>query len=177
MADCNRTKKHLNILGGNMSNETAKATNKSRDKQLSIFTSEGLEKYQARVKPFLSKAAITPQAFGRAFIFECNRNPKLKNCTHASIIKSFYFCAELALMPSFGQVWLIPRENGKNRVLECTVQIGVGGWITLLLRSPYVKNIIRSIVRENDKIDLTMGSTPELTHKVDINHSRLKPKV
>lgn len=92
------------------------------------------------------------------------RNPKLLQCTSASVVNSFMIMAQLELMPSdvSGEAYVIPYDNNKKignawvKVLEAQFQLGYQGLVTLFYRAG-AKEIIAEIVRAKDQFSYING--------------------
>jgi recombination protein RecT len=80
------------------------------------------------------------------------RTPRLAECDRASVFAAVMQSGELGLdlSPAMGEAYLIPRWNGKARVLECQFQPGYRGLVKLAMQSGGVANIHAEIVREGD---------------------------
>jgi len=100
------------------------------------------------------------------------RNPKLLDCTPASVINSFMTMAQLQLMPSdvSGEAYVIPYNNKKQigsrweSVLEAQFQLGYQGLVTLFYRAG-VKEIVAEIVYEKDEFAFVNG---KVNHHPDV---------
>ena len=73
------------------------------------------------------------------------RTPKLQECTRDSIFSSILQASELGLdlSPPMGEGYLIPRWNGRAKVLECQFQPGYRGLVALARRSGEIAMIHR----------------------------------
>lgn len=102
----------------------------------------------------------------RIAMTELNINPRLKECTKASLIGSLLQCAQLGLEPGDkrGHVYLIPYQNKKQNTLECQVQIGYRGMIDLCYRSDRVGYIFTECAYEKDIFEYEYGSNAHLKH-------------
>ena len=60
---------------------------------------------------------------------------------------------------------LIPRENRKRGIVECNLQIGYRGYLTLCRRSGDVTVIKASLVREGDKFRELRGTDDRIEHE------------
>lgn len=93
-------------------------------------------------------------------------NPRLKECTPASIIGAVMQASILGLdiTPQFGQCHLIPRNNKKTGKLEATFQVGYKGYIQLIRRTGEVSTVYAYVVRQNDFFEYELGLDPKLRH-------------
>lgn len=114
---------------------------------------------------------ITPERFVRVAVTSIRLNPKLGQCTQASILGALFQSAQLGLEPNIeGQAYLIPYNNTKyingkkTRVMECQFQIGYKGYIELFYRHGAALTIDMHTVYENDIFDYSYGTNPYLKH-------------
>lgn len=93
-------------------------------------------------------------------------NPRLKECTPASLIGAVMQASTLGLdiTPQFGQCHLIPRNNKKTGKLEATFQVGYKGYIQLIRRTGEVSTVYAYVVRQNDIFEYELGLDPKLRH-------------
>lgn len=103
----------------------------------------------------------------RITMTELTANPRLRECTKASLIGSLLQCAQLGLEPGDkrGLAYLIPYRNKKENTLECQLQIGYRGMIDLCYRSNKIGYIFTSCVYEKDEFEYQYGSNAGLKHK------------
>lgn len=92
---------------------------------------------------FLSQMLIAFQAPGSG------GNPGVIDCTLDSKFKAAHVCATLGLLPTLGQVALIPR-NMKDQGLCVTVMPQWQGFQALMLRNPEVKSVKATLVHASD---------------------------
>jgi recombination protein RecT len=82
------------------------------------------------------------------------RNPKIAECTPASVLVALLRCAELELEPDSAlpqrRMWLVPRWNKRLNANELTYIIDYRAQIQKARESGIVKSIIASEVRKND---------------------------
>lgn len=92
------------------------------------------------------------------------RNPKLLDCTPATLLNSFMVMASLKLMPSgiSGEAFVLPYKN--HGVMEAQFQLGYQGLVTLFYRAG-VRSIVAEIVRKNDAFSFVNG---EVRHTPDV---------
>lgn len=84
-----------------------------------------------------------------------SRNPKLAECTPASVLLCLMKCAELGLEPDSAlpqrRMWLVPRWNSKLRGMEATYQLDYRAQLQLARDTGMVSSIVASEVRERDE--------------------------
>jgi recombination protein RecT len=125
-----------------------------------------LGKQQDQIARALPKF-LTPERFIRVALTTINKNPKLLECTEASLMACLMDCAQLGLEPdnTMGRAYLIPFNDRKNNRIVCTLIIGYKGLIALAYRSGQVKTIMAQVVCENDAFDFEFGLQHRLSHK------------
>lgn len=97
----------------------------------------------------------------RAFHMQIMDNEKLRACSRISMINALYFCAEKALFPTNGKIWLIPFNN------EVKPIIGVQGYRELIRRNPKVISITTDIVKEHEYFKVISGTNARIDHQKD----------
>jgi recombinational DNA repair protein RecT len=101
-----------------------------------------------------------------AFYLTVMRDEKLRASSSHSMVKALYFCAEKALLPISGKIWLVPFKG------ECTPVIGVQGYRELLRRNPQVikvtTDIVTQVEKDNGDFRVTSGTTPHIHHVPNI---------
>ena len=94
-----------------------------------------------------------------AFEIEAAKKPELATCTGSSIYASMAFCAQTALTPGTGQVWLIKYGD------ELHAQPGYAGWIAVARRSPLFQSIEADLVFEPpDFFEYAKGDNAYIKH-------------
>ena len=129
--------------------------------EASIF--QEIRNRREKVASILKGTKLSAEKLISSFEFEIRKSQKLIDCNLASVIKCLFECANLALDPSNGKVYLIP-VNG-----NCQLMVGCNGWITLLWRSKKVKNVYAYTVKEEDEFDFSLGNNLSVIHKPKIN--------
>ena len=111
-------------------------------------------------------SVITPERFTRMVLSALSTNPKLGECTPISFLGAMMQAAQMGVEPNtpLGQGYLIPRWNGKKKVMECQFQLGYRGLIDLAYRND-VMGIKAEVVYANDEFDYELGMNPVLRHK------------
>ena len=99
--------------------------------------------------------------FIRSAAFACARNPRIAECSDASIIEAVATAAELNLdfAPSLGQAYLVPYAG------KVQFQLGYRGLITLAVRSATVRAIEAQVVHQNDTFAHQMGTAGYIRHE------------
>lgn len=87
------------------------------------------------------------------------QDPDVKSCRVDSLFAAAHTCASLGLLPSLGQVALIPRKG------VCTVMPQWQGYQAIMLRNPEVQDVTAHLVHVNDEYDLNVGG--KFTHNFD----------
>lgn len=136
------------------------ATSNSRRAILERFQA-GLERQMPLVRPMLVKARMGEEQFrGMVVLAIANsKDGKLFECSPSSLLKA---CAEaaqdgLSLAPQHKQADIIPRWNGKLKLLEAVYQPRYGGLMVLARRSGEIRKIHAEVVREKDEFDYELG--------------------
>jgi recombination protein RecT len=106
----------------------------------------GIAAYLNSIAPKLEQAAtrhLSPDRLIRVFLGLAARNPKIYECSRASIVEALSLCNQTGLEPggTLGQAYLIPRWNKHTRTNELNFQPGYKGLATLARRSGEVERI------------------------------------
>jgi phage RecT family recombinase len=112
---------------------------------------QGIVAYLQSIAPKLEEAAtrhLTPDRLIRVFLGIAARNPKIHECSRASIVHALSLCSSTGLEPGgvLKLVDLIPRYNKHTRCTELNFQPRYGGLAELALRSGKVSRINASPV-------------------------------
>jgi recombination protein RecT len=93
--------------------------------------------------------------------------PKLLDCTPESLIRCVLQAAQLGLEPDglLGQAYLIPFENKKKQIVECTLIVGYKGLLKLARNSGEIASIEAHAVRVGDEFSYAFGTEGFLKHK------------
>lgn len=121
---------------------------------------EFLASQQERVARVLP-AHLSPERMCQVMAMACSKQPKLLDCTPASLVTSLMQASELGLefAGTLGQAAIIPYKN------IATFQPMYQGLVDLAYRSGQVDNIQAHIVYENDEFSYELGNHPKITHK------------
>ena len=127
---------------------------------IELVRSAGLQEQVAKALPNADDAS----RFMRCVITACNKNPKLWDCTPASVASVVLQAAQWGLMPDGHHAHLIPYGN------DATLQFDYKGILALVMRSGEVAHIHADIVCQNDKYRFNLGKVEE--HVVDLSKDR-----
>jgi recombination protein RecT len=110
---------------------------------------------------------LNPDRMLRIVLTALSTTPNLARCTQQSFMGCVLQASQLGLEVNtpLGHAYLIPRENRKREVMECTLLIGYQGMIELALRSGKVTGIKAKCVRAGDHFDYEDGLHPRLSHR------------
>jgi recombination protein RecT len=125
-----------------------------------LVRSEGLQQQVSKALPKGEDAT----RFMRCVVTACNKNPKLWDCTPASVASVILQAAQWGLMPDGHHAHLIPYGN------DATLQFDYKGILALVMRSGEVAHIHADIVCQNDKYRFNLGKVEE--HVVDLSKDR-----
>jgi recombination protein RecT len=113
---------------------------------------------------------LTAERMARVVLVEASRNPKLYECTPATLATCIMTVAQIGLEPSspLGHAYLIPRWNSKANATECTLLLGYKGLCELARRSGEVARITAEVVYR-DEMDRGLWRAsvepPEVEHR------------
>lgn len=132
-----------------------------------------LNKHVDAIQDVASKT-VTPDRMVRLVLAAASREPKLAECTPLSVLRSLMQAAELGLEVCSGknEGYLIPRWNGKAKVLECTFLPGYQGLIRLAVDSGKIRNIEARVVYAKDEFSVEYGDIPRVIHKPSFSKDR-----
>jgi recombination protein RecT len=112
---------------------------------------------------------LSPERMLRLVLTACTRNPKLLECTQASVYSAVLQCAQLGLEPDLlGQAFLVPFRDTKKNQTVCQLIPGYLGLLNLARRSGQIASIEGRVVRRGDRFRYVYGLVPVLEHKPDI---------
>jgi len=101
------------------------------------------------------------------------RNPKIAECTVASLIGAVMQASILGFRPveALGECFFVPYKNkvkmpdGSDRYeMQVQFQIGYKGYLNLARRSGELKTVYAYVVREGDDFRYNLGLNPDLHH-------------
>jgi len=95
---------------------------------------------------------VDPKRFIQVVMTAVASNPKLLECTPASLLGSILTAAQLGLEldPILGHAYLVPYWNPKKKCSEAQFQAGYKGLVELALRSEKVLSIASQVIYEGD---------------------------
>jgi recombination protein RecT len=117
---------------------------------------------------------VLPQFFPldkmmRIALTEFRKNPKLQECSPASIKAALLTAAQLGLEVGGigGKLYFIPYKiKGTHDQYECTPIISYKGMCEMIWRTGKIKTLDADIVRENDHFSAQKGSSAFLDHQI-----------
>lgn len=103
---------------------------------------------------------ITPDRVLKMAMVAALREPKIYNCTGASVINAIMRASELGLdfSGTLGEGWIIPFKR------EATFIPGYRGYLKLARNTGQISRIEAHVVYEDDRFDLEFGLEPKLVH-------------
>lgn len=132
---------------------------KQQSEVKSLIQSERFQKELAASMP----QHLTPERFARIAVTAITRNPKIAECTQASLFRCLLDLSAAGLEPDGRRAYLIP--YGK----ECTLIISYMGLIELMRNSGEITSIRAETVCENDEFSWENGA---ISHRVDWRNPR-----
>jgi recombination protein RecT len=110
---------------------------------------------------------MSPDRMLRMAMTSIQRNPRLLECTQASLIGCVIQSAQLGLELDDvrGEAYLIPFRDTRKQVVVCTFVAGYKGLIKLAINSGFVRKIEPRAVYEGDDFDYGYGDQPFIKHK------------
>lgn len=112
---------------------------------------------------------FTPERFMRVTLTAFNRNPKLLDCTKASIASVIFQSAQWGLEPDGRHAHIVSYRN-KNGEQEAQLQLDYKGLIALVRRSGEVSSLHADVVCEADEFVYDLGEIQ--THRIDFKRPR-----
>jgi len=127
---------------------------------------EILERNKEAFAQALPSVGLTPERVIRTALTAMRQNPELTKCEPKSVVASILQACELGLSVSntLGHCYLVPFNNTKKGIKECTMIIGYRGFTQLAIRSEKVNPIQTFIVYEKEPFALIGGSFPRIEH-------------
>lgn len=105
-----------------------------------------VQEQMAKVLP----SHLTSERVARVALTAITKTPKLLECTRESLLRCLMDCSSLGLEPNGRDAHLIPHNNNKQGIVECTLIIDYKGLIALARRSGSVVLFKAELVKEND---------------------------
>lgn len=94
---------------------------------------------------------------------EISKNPKLAQCSLATIVESMIRAATIGLIPGSGDLIYVPYYTRGRGEMICDVQVTYQGMVKLMYRAG-VASIKAAVVYENDKFEHVQGTTESIVH-------------
>jgi len=116
---------------------------------------------------------LSPDRFVRVALTAITRTPKLAECEQASFFQCLLTLSSLGIEPDGRRAHLIPFENKKRGVVECTLIIDYKGLVELAMRSGMIGSIHTDVVCENDTFTYNRGHI--VAHEIDFKKPRGTP--
>lgn len=102
----------------------------------------------------------------RLMLAAYSRNPKIAQCSPASVLLFTMRCAETGLEPiGAGGAWPVPYENRKNGTTELQFIPDYRGLIALAKKNGDILDAVTYPVYEQDKFEIEYGMNPNVEHK------------
>lgn len=139
------------------------ATAKAGSQLLALTEDESVRRQLALALPV---GQLTADRLLRVARTEMLRNPRLMDCTRASVLDALMIAAHLGLEVGgpLGHFYLVPFRDNKNNVTKATPILGYRGMIVLARRSGEVSDVVARAVGEHDKFTFAYGIEDELVH-------------
>lgn len=135
---------------------SAASTEIAKEKQPSIFGTLSSDSFKKQLALALPRH-MTPDRFARIAITALRKTPKLQQCTPESLLSCLMSLSQYGLEPDGRRAHLIPFENRKQGIVECTLIIDYKGLAELALRSGLVSTLHADVVQEGDIFEYSMG--------------------
>lgn len=121
------------------------------------------------VTPESVKKYMTPQRITKIILAAASRNPRLLECSPASIYQACMTATQLGLECDgvMGGAYLVPYRNNKTGLTEAQFQIGYQGLMELARRSGQILSIEAEVVRVGDKFSCRKGIAATIEHEPD----------
>ena len=104
---------------------------------------------------------LTADRFVRVVLTAMTKNPKLEQCTQASLFSCLLTLSQFGLEPDGRRAHLIPYENRRRNIVECQLILDYKGLAELAMRSGMVSYIHADVVRTGDLFVFSKGELGE----------------
>lgn len=95
----------------------------------------------------------------RLTLTAASRNPRIAECTPASVVRALLDAAALGIKPGLnGRGWLIPERNGKIGKWELRFDPGWRGLVDIARRSRQIATLSAQVVYEEDIFEVDYGA-------------------
>lgn len=110
---------------------------------------------------------IKPDHLIRVALTSIMRNPKLAECTQASLIQCLLDCAALGLDPGgpLGDAHLIPFNNRRANRVDCQMIVGYQGLVRLVRNTNELASVSAHVIYERDEFMVVLGDDERIVHK------------
>jgi recombination protein RecT len=135
------------------------ATTPAEQKLAKLSFPNMLDRYKGEIARALPRH-LNPDRLCRIALTCFRQNPRLAECSPASVFGAVVLAAQLGLEPGvLGQAYLIPYKN------ECQLIPGYQGLVELVRRSGLVQRIEAHVVRQGEKFTYKTGLKTVLEHE------------
>ncbi|OXM17343.1 recombinase RecT [Paenibacillus herberti] len=145
-----------------LGNKLQNRAQQSGENKPAVTPAQTIGAYMEKMKGQIAEALprhMSIERLSRIALTTIRTNPKLLECTTASLMGAVMQSAQLGLEPGLiGHCYIIP--YGK----EAQFIIGYKGMIDLARRSGHIQSIAAHVVYQNDFIELVYGLDDKLTH-------------
>lgn len=110
---------------------------------------------------------IKPDHLIRIALTSVMRNPKLAECTQASLVQCLYDCGSLGLDPGgpLGDAHLIPFNNRRANRVDCQLIVGYQGLVRLVRNTNELASVAAHVIYERDEFMVVLGDDEHIDHK------------
>lgn len=115
---------------------------------------------------------MKPDRFIRIALTAITKNPKLLQCTKASLMGCLLDLSQLGLEPDGRRAHLIPYNDRKNNTVVCTLIVDYKGLVELAMNAGDVANIHADVVCDEDVFVYDKGEVVQ--HAIDFRKPRGK---
>ena len=124
-----------------------------------------LESYKAQMELALPKH-LTADRMLRLTMTCIATEPKLLECTKASLVGSVIQLSQLGLEPGLlGEAYLLPYRNNKKNCMEAQIIPGYKGLLKLARNSGQISTITSKAVYQQDRFEYSFGLVDHLYHE------------
>jgi recombination protein RecT len=139
---------------------------KPADDIRSLISSKETQKQFALALPRHMK----PDRFVRIVLTALTKNPKLAQCTPASLMSCLLDLSAMGLEPDGRRAHLIPFNNTKAGTVICTLIVDYKGLVELAMNTKEVSNIHADVVCDKDVFIYNVGQVDK--HEIDFRKDR-----
>lgn len=141
---------------------TVVAQTEKQEQQLTIREQLQNPKMLAQIQKALP-SHMSAERMARIALTATTRTPKLLQCTQSSFFKCLLDLSSWGLEPDGRHAHLIPFENKRENIVECTLILDFKGIVALAYRSGFVMNIHSDVVRTGDVFVYSLGKVQQHT--------------